>query len=55
MAHTTDIDDHFDVKPLIMAANRRGIELQRTHNMLVVSAIASMMIVVIAALFMTMF
>jgi hypothetical protein len=54
MAQTTDVDDHFDVKPLIMAANARGAQLHRTHNMLVVSAIASMMIVVTAALFMTM-
>jgi hypothetical protein len=52
---TIDVDDRFDVKPLIVAANQRGAELHRTHNMLVISAIASMMIVVIAALFMTMF
>ncbi|HQZ11682.1 MAG TPA: hypothetical protein PK286_02250 [Devosia sp.] len=47
--------DRFDVKPRIVAANQRGVQLQRTHNMLVGSAIGAMMIVVIAALFMTMF
>jgi hypothetical protein len=47
--------DRFDVKPLIIAANQRGVQLQRTHNMLVGSAIAAMMIVTIAALFMTIF
>lgn len=50
----TDID-RFDVKPLLVAASQRGSELHRTHNMLVVSAVASMVIVVVAALFMTMF
>jgi hypothetical protein len=50
----TDIE-HFDIKPRIVAANQRGLEIQRTHSMLVVSAVAAMFIVVIAALFMTMF
>jgi hypothetical protein len=47
--------DRFDIKPRIVAANQRGVEIQRAHNMLVMSAIASMIIVVVAALFMTMF
>jgi hypothetical protein len=56
----TDIDAHtdidrFDIRPRIVSAAQRGVEIQRTHNMLVVSAIASMVIVVVATLFMTMF
>jgi len=46
--------EHYDLKPRIAAANR-GADIQRTHNMLVLTAIGSMVIVVVAALFMTMF
>jgi hypothetical protein len=46
--------EHFDVKPQIGTAGRVE-EISRTHNMLVASAVASMIIVVVAALFMTMF
>ncbi|HHY48281.1 MAG TPA: hypothetical protein GYA10_00810 [Alphaproteobacteria bacterium] len=45
---------HYSIKPRIAAANQ-GAEIQRTHNMLVLTAIGSMIIVVVAALFMTMF
>ena len=47
--------EHFDVRPSVADAARRGEELHRTHNMLVATAVASMIIVVVAALFMTMF
>ena len=53
MAHTHI--DHFDVKPLATTAAQRQHALQRTHNMLVVSIVGTMIIVVVAALFMTMF
>jgi hypothetical protein len=51
MAHI----EHYDVKPRIVSAGHRGDEIHRTHSMLVASAVASMVIVVVAALFMTMF
>ena len=45
--------DHFAVRPL--TAVQRQHALQRTHNMLVVTIVGTMIIVVVAALFMTMF
>lgn len=53
MAHTEF--EHFDVKPRIVAGGRAGPDIQRTHNMLVATAVASMIIVVVGALFVTMF
>jgi hypothetical protein len=45
--------DHFAVRPL--SAAQRQQALQRTHNMLVVTIVGTMIVVVVAALFMTMF
>lgn len=53
MAHTHF--DHFDVKPMVTSMAQRQHALQRTHNMLVVTIIGAMIVVVVAALFMTMF
>jgi len=47
--------DHFDVRPQVLTAVQRQEEFSRTQNMLVSSVVASMIIVVVAALFMTMF
>lgn len=43
----------FAVRPLTAAQRQHA--LQRTHNMLVVTIVGTMIIVVVAALFMTMF
>lgn len=53
MAHTHV--EEFRVKPQPRVAAFRERELHRTHNMLVVTIISSAMIIVVAALFMTMF
>jgi hypothetical protein len=47
--------EHFDVRPRVITAAQRHDEISRTQNMLVSSVVASMIIVVVAALFMTMF
>jgi hypothetical protein len=47
--------EHFDVKPKVTTIVQRQHELVRTHNMLVATIVGSMIIVVVAALFMTMF
>lgn len=47
--------DHFDVQPRVVTATQRAEEFSRTQNMLVSSVVASMIIIVVAALFMTMF
>ncbi len=47
--------DHFDVRPHAATAAERQYEINRTHNMLVITVVASMVIIVVAALFMTMF
>lgn len=51
MAHT----DNFQVKSRDLIAAHQQRELARTHNMLVATAVGSMIIIVVAALFMTMF
>ena len=53
MAHTHI--DHFDVKPLAGSMARRQHALHRTHNMLVATIVGTMIIVVVAALFVTVF
>jgi hypothetical protein len=53
MAHTDT--DTFQVKPRAVIAAHEQRELARTHNMLVATAVGSMIIIVVAALFMTMF
>lgn len=47
--------DQFSVRPLASTAAQQQYELHRTQNMLVVTIIGAMIIVVVAALFMTMF
>ncbi len=47
--------DHFDVKPLASTIAQRRHALDRTYNMLVATVIGSMIIVVVGALFMTLF
>lgn len=51
MAHTHV--DHFAVRPLTAAQRQHA--LQRTHNMLVATIVGTMIIIVVAVLFMTMF
>lgn len=46
---------HSDVIPAALADNGAGGELHRTHYMLVISAVASVSIIVVAALFMSLF
>lgn len=53
MAHTHI--DHFDVKPLPAGPAQRQQALHRTHNMLVATIVGTMIIVVVAALFVTIF
>lgn len=53
MAHL-DIDS-FDVRPRPTTAEQRQYDINRTHNMLVITVVGSMIIVVVAVLFMTMF
>lgn len=47
--------DQFSVRPLASTAAQQQYALHRTQNMLVVTIIGAMIIVVVAALFMTMF
>lgn len=51
MAHT----DNFQVRSREAFAAHQQRELARTHNMLVATAVGSMIIIVVAALFMTIF
>lgn len=53
MAHTDT--ENFQVKPRAVLAAHQERELTRTHNMLAATAVGSMIIIVVAALFMTMF
>lgn len=53
MAHAET--EHFHIKPRAVIAAQQQHELNRTHNMLVATAVGSMIIIVVAALFMTMF
>ena len=47
--------EHFDIKPRATTIAQRQHEAERRHNMLVATVVGSMIIVVVAALFMTMF
>jgi hypothetical protein len=47
--------DDFRIRPRAVIAAHEQRELNRTHNMLVATAVGSMIIIVVAALFMTMF
>jgi hypothetical protein len=47
--------EHFDVKPRAATIAQRDHEINRTHNMLVATVIGSMIIIVVGALFLTMF
>ena len=53
MAHL-DLEQ-LDARPRWAGRRDRAADMQRIHSMLVVTAIGSMIVVVVAALFMTMF
>lgn len=47
--------EHFDVKPHAAPIAQRQHQITRTHNMLVATVVGSMIIIVVGALFLTMF